>query len=238
MTEKALTDLMFQLQRSAILMHRGGHKRPHGPMGGVAGPMGPMMGGHGGPMRPDGPAPARGEMPSMRGQGLLLGFLLEEDDVPLKDLVEKMDIRPSSLSELVRKLQRAGLVETQEDAQDRRSVRVRLTGEGRSRAQETVSAREEKLSALFAGLTEEEQQTLLALLTKLNDSLLEKQEDGEDPRFASCPQGCVQGHDRGHGFGPRREHGHGPWGPGGPRERMRGFWPREEGPEEIIELEV
>lgn len=231
MTQQSLTELMFQLQRSAILMHRGRHKRPQGPMGGpwCGGPMGghredpmsrpPMEG----PMRPDDQG-----LPPMRGQGLLLGFLLEEDNVPLKDLVEKMDIRPSSLSELVRKLQRAGLVETQEDEQDRRSVRVRLTEEGRKRAQELNSARDEKLSAMFSGLTEEEQQSLLALLTKLNESLAQKVGEEEGPRRGA--------EDHPHGFrgGPRSFEG-GPWVA---RERRKAFFAGPEGPEEIIELEI
>lgn len=216
MTQQSLTDLVFQLQRSAILMHRGRHNRPHGPMGG---PRHPDMG------KPD------HEMPPMRGQGLLLGFLLEEDNVPLKDLVEKMDIRPSSLSELVQKLQRAGLVETQADEQDRRSVRVRLTDEGRQRAQELTSAREEKLSQMFSGLDEEEQQTLLSLLTKLNESLATKMGEEGDPR-----RGCHRIEERqamrgSHPF----EHGRGHWDA---RERMQRFFSGVDGPEEIIDLEI
>lgn len=215
MKTQSLTDLLFQLQRSAKLLHRG-RGGPHGPRGHM-----------GAPMRPDAP-PAGPDMPAMRGQALLLEMLLGEDDLPLKDLVEKMDIRPSSLSELVQKLQRAGLVETREDAQDRRSTRVKLTEEGRARAQERLSAREEKLGALFAGLTEEEQGQLLALLTKLNQSLESKgeQEEASPPE----PEWPPHGHGPHHGC----PHGAGPWGP---RERMRGHGPRRKAPEDIVDLE-
>lgn len=138
--------LPFQIRRCANLLHRGKHAAFD-------------------PTRPRDHAP---------GQGFLLSILMQEDGVSQKELVERMDIRPSSLGELVDKLERQGCVERRPDETDRRVTRVFLTEQGRAFSADIATRRRERHEQMFAGLSEEEQAQLLALLQKLGDSMQEQ----------------------------------------------------------------
>lgn len=157
-----------------------------------------------------------------RGQARLLEILLHKDGIAQKEIVDLLDIRPSSAGELVGKLEQQGLAQRREDPADRRIARVYLTEAGRTQAQAHQSRREERSNACFDGLSEAEQAQLGELLGKLASSLKEKTGgmDVTDPRH----HGHGHGHDHGHGphHGGRRDFGQGPfWG----RDRGRGPGP-------------
>lgn len=138
--------------------------------------------------------------PMPPGQGRLLATLLRQDGMAQKEIVELLDIRPSSVGELVSKLEAQGLVQRRENDADKRVMHVFLTEEGRTLATQTVNARQAMLTQQFEGLSEEEQQQLSDLLVKLAASLKEKY--GDAPRH---------GH---HGHGHHKTHGPHHHGPG------------------------
>jgi len=109
-----------------------------------------------------------------RGQHRLLLILLSGDGVAQKDLVEKMDIRPTSLGELIDKLETKGYVSRQVNEEDKRSVQVFLTEDGKAKAKEIVDRREKSAEQIFASLSEQEQEQLWVLLKKLTTSLKER----------------------------------------------------------------
>lgn len=155
----------------------------------------------------------RTDAPMQRGQWRVLAVLNKQDGAALKDLVELLDIRPSSVGELVTKLEQAELAERRQDEADKRITRVYLTEKGHAQAQSLLEGRDAYLAALLTGLSEEEQKTLSALLEKLIASLKAsfagEMEFHKDRRFMHHTegQGC---HGRHHG--PQ----HGPWrGPQG-----------------------
>ncbi|MGI6153328.1 MAG: MarR family winged helix-turn-helix transcriptional regulator [Christensenellaceae bacterium] len=111
-----------------------------------------------------------------RGQTRLLRLLFMQDGISLKEVVEKLDIRPSSAGELAAKLEQASLITRKPDEKDKRIMRLYLTEAGREKAQGVASARDEMMGEIFSGLTEEEQQTLSTLLEKLIDSFRERME--------------------------------------------------------------
>lgn len=100
------------------------------------------------------------------GQSRLLSLLAEQPDHQLtqRALMARMGIRSSSLSELVRKLERAGLIQRTACPTDRRTALITLTEQGAAKAALLPSTG----SHPFQALSEEEQKTLLALLAKLN----------------------------------------------------------------------
>jgi len=114
---------------------------------------------------------------TMRSQGRLLGLLSQSDGLFIKDIVEAFDIRPSSASELVSKLEKNGFVRVESDTEDKRARKVFLTDEGKALADKMKETRTEITNELFDGLTEEEQGQLLALLKKMNGSLADKSFD-------------------------------------------------------------
>ncbi|MDR0459662.1 MAG: MarR family winged helix-turn-helix transcriptional regulator [Coriobacteriales bacterium] len=131
--------------------------------------------------KPDAAKSVRRAFGSMRGQGRLLHFLAKQDGVFIKDIVMAFDIRPSSASELVAKLEKQGLVRVENDSDDKRVRKVFLTEQGKELIDTMESMFEDHTNELLTSLSTEEQSQLLALLKKLNAGLAEQSADlGKD----------------------------------------------------------
>ena len=102
------------------------------------------------------------------GQSRLLSLLAEQPEHQLtqRELMNRMGIRSSSLSELVRKLEHSGLIQRSACPTDRRTTLVALTPNGLKKA----ASLSQTSTRPFQALNEAEQQTLLALLVKLNQA--------------------------------------------------------------------
>ncbi len=83
-------------------------------------------------------------------------------------LTERLDIKPASVSEVLAKLENAGLIRRTLSEKDRRTTDVRLTEAGQAGAAEAEAQRRARHETMFACLTEEEKQTFLRLAEKLN----------------------------------------------------------------------
>lgn len=103
------------------------------------------------------------------GQQQVINLLGKEDGMTQGNLAELLDIRPSSLAELIKKLEKAEAVTRVEDEHDKRIKRVYLTEVGRQRIIQTSDVREDLSAQFFAGLTEEEQQQFSHYLDKIVD---------------------------------------------------------------------
>ena len=169
--------------------HEGpGHGPEHGP-GPICGHGGPEHGpgpkcGHGGP---EGPGPKCGHGPHGHGHGphgpgrgmhhhkmkafaqarLLSALMEHEDGVRQKVLAEEMRVNPSSMSELIGKLEAEGYAVRTVDPEDKRATLITLTEVGKARAYELEDERQERFAKPFAKLTEDEKEQLLSLLEKL-----------------------------------------------------------------------
>lgn len=86
-------------------------------------------------LRAEGGRLSRGRDAS-RGQGRVLKALALVPEISQKDLMVLLDMRQQSLAELLAKLEAKGLVEREQDAEDRRRQVVRLTEAGRAAAAE------------------------------------------------------------------------------------------------------
>ena len=104
---------------------------------------------------------------SRGGQNRALRLLKPGEAMTQRELTERLGIQPGSASELVGKLERAGLIRRQPSQTDRRTADVCLTEEGAARREE-ISRREQDAGRLFAALTDQERDTLLSLLEKLH----------------------------------------------------------------------
>jgi len=184
--EKTLNEQLFEELHSArmsmhkpgMLGHEGG---PHGDMPrppmGMDGPRPPMgMEGNG----PEGhrpPMPPHGfghgpqmDRPKPLPRERILQIVLDagEDGMRQKEIAEELRINPSSLSELINKLEADNYLERKVDPNDKRATRIYLTEKGTARAIELQDERNEVLEEQFSNLTEEEKIQLLNLLKKLN----------------------------------------------------------------------
>lgn len=112
-----------------------------------------------------------GEGDFQQGQGRLMRLLAEEAQLSHKELAEKMRIRPASLSELLRKLEKKGYVDKEQNPNDKRVVFYRLTAAGKAAARRLEEVKQAHGREIFRQLNPGEAQTLLALLEKVAHSL-------------------------------------------------------------------
>lgn len=101
------------------------------------------------------------------GQSRILALLAQRGELTQRQLVALAGIRSSSLSELLGKLERAGLIQRSPCPTDRRTTLVALTEQGRQQATQSQAAGN---TDPFQALSSQEQQQLLSLLEKLNQS--------------------------------------------------------------------
>jgi len=156
----------------------GPHHGPFGPH--HHGPMGPHHHGpHGpgphdrvprAPIGPHGPGAHRhGPNPAFARERLLEVIGNYEGGVRQKTLTEELRINPSSVSELISKLEGDGYVKRTVDPSDKRATLITLTEVGEARAAELAGERAERLGKAFETLTDGEKEQLVALLEKLNE---------------------------------------------------------------------
>ena len=102
-------------------------------------------------------------------QNRILSVLNREGPMTQKTLMCRMQIQPGSLSEVLSKVEGAGLVERRRCEDDRRNFEIRLTEEGVKQAEAFERDREDMAKLLFEQLNESEKQTLSEILLKLHD---------------------------------------------------------------------
>ena len=135
-----------------------------------------------------------------------LSVLTDNDGATSRELCEILDVRPSSLSELLGKMEEHGLVTRRASDEDKRAAKVLLTDEGKAAASGLKEDMEKHAAEFSACFTDEEAAQFYVLAEKLSAHL-----EASAPEREEGP--C--GHGRGHGpcHGPRGFHGHhGPFG--------------------------
>ncbi len=87
-----------------------------------------------------------------------------------KELTRRLGIQPGSVSEILGKLEKSGLLRRKAHAADRRAIDLILTEEGKEAAKEASDQRAARHEKLFSSLSEDEKETLRTLLEKINAS--------------------------------------------------------------------
>ena len=133
-------------------------------------------------------------------QKRILIILNELKTITQRDLTEHLGIQPGSASEILSKLESAGLIIRTQNETDRRTTDVSLTDTGRELAVEALAQRQRRHEEMFSCISEEEKEKLLSLLERIYaDWRIRYCEDGH---CASC------GHHDEHG-NHGGSHGHG-----------------------------
>lgn len=109
----------------------------------------------------------RHDFTNTKGKYRLLNLLSERDGLTNAEIVELLDIRPSSVSLQVKGLEEAGYVERRASAADKRVSLIYLTPQGRQLIARGDSEIDTLSETILAGLSDSEQATLQALLTKI-----------------------------------------------------------------------
>ncbi len=101
-------------------------------------------------------------------QKRILMVLLENRSMTQSALTEYLGIQPGSASEVLGKLEAAGLIRRTPSQADRRTTELCLTPAGEKEARQAYARREQRHREMFACFTEEEKQSLVRLLEQLN----------------------------------------------------------------------
>jgi DNA-binding MarR family transcriptional regulator len=105
------------------------------------------------------------------GQEMFLLNLWQRDGLTQSELADCMCIQPATITRMLDRIEKVGLVERRKDAEDQRVSRVYLTEAGRS-LQRPVEAMWHKLESIsMTSFTLEEQILLRRLLLQVHDNL-------------------------------------------------------------------
>ena len=134
--------------------------------------------------------PERGEHPFPPAVGRLLACASKNPGVSSRELCEFLDLRPSSLSEILTRAEADGLLTRTVDEADRRILRVSLTEKGQKAVTEMETARDLDARKKTACFTEEEKEQFIALCDKLSAHIERLALDlPEDRRMPPPPPG-------------------------------------------------
>ena len=115
--------------------------------------------------------PERREYPFPPAVGRLLVCAADNPGVSSRELCELLDLRPSSLSEMLSRAEADGFLTRTVDEADRRVQHITLTEKGRRAVEEMEAARDQEAQKKTACFTEEEKQQFCILCDKLSNYL-------------------------------------------------------------------
>ena len=112
------------------------------------------------------------ELGLYRGQPFLLAVLWESDGITHSELARRIHVSPATVTNMVKRMEKGGLLERRPDEVDQRVSHVYLTEAGRA-IRERVDQRWRELeSRVFGSFTEDEQEMLASLLTRVREELI------------------------------------------------------------------
>nr|WP_010651077.1 MarR family transcriptional regulator [Oceanobacillus massiliensis] len=104
-------------------------------------------------------------------QFVALQWLLEEGDLTIGELSNKISLAFSTTTDLVDRMERNELVERVRDTNDRRVVRIHLLDKGKIIIREVIKKRQEYLGEVLSRFSDEEKDSLNHLLDFLYDEM-------------------------------------------------------------------
>ena len=111
-------------------------------------------------------------------QGMLIGILSKNGKMKVSDLSEELGLSNSTVSGIIDRLEKQGLVERIRSEEDRRVVYVNLTPQSKAGAEERFRCIERKLEEMMNHASTEELDKILEGLAVLEDVL--KRQNNKD----------------------------------------------------------
>lgn len=104
------------------------------------------------------------------GQARIIRLIAEKGEMSQKELQDILKIQSGSLSEIIMKIEGKGYITKERDSKDKRCLILKITDSGREFLEQRnlVKAREEE--TMFDVLSEEEQESLREMLSRLLES--------------------------------------------------------------------
>jgi DNA-binding MarR family transcriptional regulator len=105
------------------------------------------------------------------GQEMVLLHLWRRDGLTPSELAEALGVEPPTVTNMLSRMERTGLLKRCRDPQDARCTRVYLTERGRELREPVERCWEVVEERAFAGVTAEEKALLRRLLVRIHDNL-------------------------------------------------------------------
>lgn len=114
-----------------------------------------------------------------RGQAILLMILSDHDGLTHSEIAEKLEVSPASATKVIKRMEALNYCQRRSDPADERVSRVFLEEKGWAVIHQIRNAFEQLDQVLLGNLSPDEQITLIKLLRKVYDRLLEQTLDTE-----------------------------------------------------------
>jgi len=112
-----------------------------------------------------------GEKDSHPGQAVCLWVLAHSDGITQSELADQLGIARPTVTTMLQKMERNGLIERRVDAEDQRYTRIYMTQSGRALHAELRAVHAEMVEATMGSLSETEQRELERLLRLVTESV-------------------------------------------------------------------
>lgn len=106
-----------------------------------------------------------------RGQHRILFMLWKGDGVTQKEMAERLNLAPATITDALQRMEKAGLIERRADLEDQRITRVYLTEKGKSFQMEVHGVFKSLEEESFKGFTSEEKMLLRRFFIQIRENL-------------------------------------------------------------------
>lgn len=105
------------------------------------------------------------------GQPPLLFTLYKSDGLSQREIANKLHIKPATITVMLTRMEKAGLITRKQDEADQRILRVYLTEKGKEICEELKKIMPVLNEQCFGNFTEEEKETFKYLLEKMAENI-------------------------------------------------------------------
>jgi len=106
-----------------------------------------------------------------RGQPPVLHILQEQEGLTQSELAARLDLAPATVTKMLQRLEKAGFIQRQTDAEDQRVSRVYLTDAGRAIQADVAKVLGQLAQETFCNFTIEERVVLRRLMLQVRENL-------------------------------------------------------------------
>lgn len=104
-------------------------------------------------------------------QGRILYVLWSRDGISLRELADKTGLAPTTLTSMVDRMEKAGLVCRMPDKKDRRKTLLALTAKAENLEQDYKAVSDKMSEIFYKGFSDEEIRTCEAMLARILDNM-------------------------------------------------------------------
>lgn len=125
---------------------------------------------------------ALGDMGSHPGQSFCMREIAHHEGITQKELAEILQVTPPTVSVMLQKLEKAGLIERRADERDQRFMRLYVTEAGKEHHVKAHERIGRAIAMAISPMSEADQLELERLLTQLHDNMIAAMEadNGKD----------------------------------------------------------